>query len=49
MSHKFECYRRVTSLPDLKGILPAVYEKLQDGRIWTAQAEATFLELMLPD
>jgi D-arabinose 1-dehydrogenase-like Zn-dependent alcohol dehydrogenase len=38
----------LTALPDLKEKLPTVYAKLKDGREWTVEAEAEFLELMLP-
>jgi hypothetical protein len=38
----------LTSLPDLKDVLPTVYAKLRDGREWTPEAEEEFLKLMLP-
>jgi D-arabinose 1-dehydrogenase-like Zn-dependent alcohol dehydrogenase len=37
----------LTALPDLKPVLPSVYAKLKDGREWTLEAEAEFLNLML--
>jgi threonine dehydrogenase-like Zn-dependent dehydrogenase len=39
----------LTALPDLKDVLPQVYGKLIDGRTWTAEAEAAFLETMLTE
>jgi hypothetical protein len=39
----------LTALPDLKSVLPTVYAKLKDGREWTLEAEAEFLDLMLED
>lgn len=39
----------LTSLPDLKDVLPTVYALLRDGREWTNEAEAEFLRLMLKD
>lgn len=38
----------LTSLIDLKDVLPTVYANLKDGREWTEEAEAEFLRLMLP-
>jgi len=38
----------LTSCADLDKVLPKVYEKLGDGRTWTAEAEAVFLEAVLP-
>ncbi len=38
----------LTALPELKEKLPTVYAKLKDGKEWTVEAEAEFLELMLP-
>ena len=38
----------LTALPDLRRVLPAVYDQLADGHAWTAGAEAAFLETMLP-
>jgi L-sorbose 1-phosphate reductase len=37
----------LTALSDLKAVLPSVHAKLKDGREWTLEAEAEFLELML--
>ena len=37
----------LTAVPDLKDVLPTVYEKLKDGREWTKEAEEEFLRLML--
>jgi threonine dehydrogenase-like Zn-dependent dehydrogenase len=37
----------ITAVPDLKDTLPTVYEKLEDGREWTVEAESEFLKLML--
>jgi threonine dehydrogenase-like Zn-dependent dehydrogenase len=39
----------LTGLSELKKILPEVYEKLEGGRVWTREAEETFLEIMLPE
>lgn len=39
----------LTGLSELKKILPKVYEKLEGGRVWTREAEETFLEIMLPE
>jgi threonine dehydrogenase-like Zn-dependent dehydrogenase len=39
----------LTGLPELKKVLPEVYEKLEDGRVWTRAAEETFLEILLPE
>ena len=39
----------LTALPDLASVLPSVYTLLKDGREWTPEAEAEFLELMLLD
>ena len=36
----------LTSVTDLKDILPSVAAKLKDGRIWTKEAEQEFLEQM---
>jgi threonine dehydrogenase-like Zn-dependent dehydrogenase len=36
----------LTGLSDLKNTLPEVYEKLENGRNWTNEAERTFIELM---
>jgi threonine dehydrogenase-like Zn-dependent dehydrogenase len=38
----------LTSLTDLKDVLPTVYAKLKDGREWTTEAEAELLRVMLP-
>lgn len=38
-----------TTLPDLRHVLPQVYDNLIDGRTWTAEAEATFGDAMLTD
>jgi D-arabinose 1-dehydrogenase-like Zn-dependent alcohol dehydrogenase len=38
----------LTSLVDLKDILPSVFALLKDGREWTVEAENEFLRLMLP-
>ncbi len=38
----------LTALPDLKDVLPTVYDKLHEGREWTVEAEEEFLKLMLP-
>ncbi len=38
----------LTSIQELKQILPEVYAKLKNGREWTNEAEQTFLEEMLP-
>ncbi len=37
----------LTALVDLKDVLPTVYALLQDGREWTTEAEAEFLQQML--
>ena len=37
----------LTSVPDLKNVLPDVYAKLKDGREWTKEAEETLLNTML--
>lgn len=37
----------LTSLPDLKDILPTVYEKLDDGRYWTNEAEEELLRVKI--
>lgn len=37
----------LTAVPDLKDVLPTVYAKLRNGREWTNEAEAEFLNLML--
>ncbi len=39
----------LTSVTDLKEILPSVAEKLIDGRTWTKEAEIEFLNQMLED
>ena len=39
----------LTSVTELKNILPSVAEKLRDGRSWTEEAEKEFLEQMLKD
>ena len=38
----------LTGLSELKTVLPEVYEKLENGRTWTREAEALFLDMMLP-
>jgi threonine dehydrogenase-like Zn-dependent dehydrogenase len=38
----------LAALPDLHHVLPQVYDRLIDGRTWTPEAEAAFLEAMLP-
>ena len=38
----------LAALPDLHHVLPQVYDRLNDGRAWTPNAEAAFLEAMLP-
>jgi threonine dehydrogenase-like Zn-dependent dehydrogenase len=38
----------LTALSDLKQVLPEVYEKLGSGHSWTGEAEAAFLEAVLP-
>ena len=38
----------LTALADLKRVLPGVYEKLGSEDTWTGEAEAAFLEAMLP-
>ena len=37
----------LTSLPDLKNVLPQVYAKLKNGHEWTKEAEEMLLNLML--
>jgi hypothetical protein len=37
----------ITTLPDLQHVLPHVYERLAEGRAWTTEAEAAFLDAML--
>ncbi|MBN2006592.1 MAG: alcohol dehydrogenase catalytic domain-containing protein [Anaerolineae bacterium] len=37
----------LTSLPNLKTVLPTVYAKLRDGHEWTNEAEAELLRVML--
>jgi threonine dehydrogenase-like Zn-dependent dehydrogenase len=39
----------LTSLPELKDRMPAVYALLKDGREWTVEAEDEFLRIMLED
>jgi len=39
----------LTGLSELRTVLPEVYEKLENGRAWTREAEALFLEMMLPE
>jgi L-sorbose 1-phosphate reductase len=39
----------LTSIQELKHILPEVYAKLKNGREWTNEAEQAFLEVMLPE
>ena len=39
----------LTSLQDLKTILPSVWNKLKNGSEWTVEVEQEFLRLMLPD
>jgi len=39
----------LTAVPDLKEVLPSVAEKFKDGKTWTKEAEAEFLEKMLKD
>jgi hypothetical protein len=39
----------LTGLSELKTVLPEVYEKLENGRAWTREAEALFLDMMLPE
>ena len=39
----------LTALHELSTVLPEAYEKLQGGRVWTAEAETVFLEAMLSD
>ncbi len=39
----------LTPLVDLEPILPQVYDKLHEGRTWTAGAEAAFLKMMLSE
>jgi len=38
----------LTTLPNLKEVLPSVYADLKDGREWTVEAEHEFLRHMLP-
>ena len=38
----------LTPLSDLKAVLPDVYTKLEDGRIWTVEAERELLSGALP-
>jgi threonine dehydrogenase-like Zn-dependent dehydrogenase len=40
---------QLTGLSELKTVLPEVYEKLENGRTWTMEAEALFLDMMLPE
>jgi len=37
----------LTSIQDLKTVLPDVFAKLKNGREWTIEAENAFLEEML--
>lgn len=37
----------LTALTDLGGVLPSVYEKLEDGQFWTREAEEELLRQML--
>ena len=37
----------LTGLPELEKSLPEVYEKLENGRNWTNEAEKAFIELMV--
>jgi L-sorbose 1-phosphate reductase len=37
----------LTSLAELRDVLPSVFAKLKDGREWTNEAEAEFLRVML--
>ena len=39
----------LTGLAELKHLLPQVYDLLENGSSWTNEAEAMFLESMLPD
>jgi len=39
----------LTSVQDLKGVMPRVAEKLKDGRTWTKEAEKAFLEEMIEE
>ena len=39
----------LTAVPDLEKILPSVAAKLKDGKTWTKEAEAQFLDEMLED
>jgi threonine dehydrogenase-like Zn-dependent dehydrogenase len=39
----------LTSVQDLKEVLPRVAEKLKDGRTWTKEAEKAFLEEMIEE
>lgn len=38
----------LTALPDLKSFLPTVYEKLENGRVWTNEAEKELFRVLLP-
>jgi threonine dehydrogenase-like Zn-dependent dehydrogenase len=37
----------LTALPDLKDSLPSVYAELEDGKVWTVEAEEEWLRRML--
>jgi threonine dehydrogenase-like Zn-dependent dehydrogenase len=37
----------LTALPDLQGVLPSVYDRLEDGKFWTKAAEEELLRLLL--
>jgi len=37
----------LTAITDLKGLLPSVYEKMENGRFWTRDAERELLNFML--
>jgi len=37
----------LTALSDLKDSLPSVYAKLEDGKVWTVEAEEEWLRRML--
>ena len=37
----------LTGLPELRDVLPQVYQALEDGCVWTNAAEEQFLECML--
>jgi hypothetical protein len=39
----------LTSVTELKDILPSVAEKLKDGHTWSKEAEQEFLEQMSKD